>query len=414
MRKLLASIGTFAIALHSATGAQNLAAEPPALDQSQVARASEVGHREFVDPGNQKAALFAKERGISIGEATSQLRRQAALTVFVERLKKRFPDKFAFVAVDGDQITIGLTDPSIDIQSLLPPGLANVTKVQSVYSEQGTYSKLDDMKRQLAAAGIRNVSVGVNSQTGQTEFLTKSRRSDLEKAIQDGRIKVEHGYVIVDEEIVTTAALYGGRAWNVSASYCNLYCGSKTGFSLISTTTSARYVSTAAHTDNGPRRYNTSNSSTYVSGGTGLGSATEMFNYNLDVEYAPPTDAVNDPPNPYFWDGSSYVAVTNYTYPTANVEFCKYGRETGKTCGIHDTTTAYSNPNWNVQYLRRIKNNGTGSQFVSEGDSGGPVYYGNWALGWVHGRGDTSYNLYYTPFDDFKRLQSTVDLIVFR
>jgi hypothetical protein len=51
-------------------------AEPPQIDQSRVARASEAGHRDFVDPGNQRAERFARERGISVGQATSQLKRQ--------------------------------------------------------------------------------------------------------------------------------------------------------------------------------------------------------------------------------------------------------------------------------------------------------------------------------------------------
>lgn len=298
--------------------AQNVPPEPPKADQSRVAPASQVGHREFVDPGNQLAAKFAEERRISVGEATSQLKRQAALTMFVERLKNRYPDEFSFVRVQGDQVAIGLTNPSIDIQSLLPPGLANVTAVRGVYSERATYAKLDELTRQLAAAGLKDVTVGVNSETGRTEFLTTSSRDALETAIKSGSIKVDHGYAIINTEIVTTAGLYGGKAWNVSEGYCDLYCGSTTGFSLIKAATGARYVSTAAHTDNGPRRYNTSNSSTYSSGGVSLGAATEMFNYKLDIEYAPPSSTSNYP-DPYFWDGSAYIQVTNYTYPTEGV-----------------------------------------------------------------------------------------------
>jgi hypothetical protein len=401
------------IVLSVQANSQIVPPEPPALDPSRVARASEVPHSGFVDPGNRQAALFAKERGISVGEATSLLKRQAALNMFVERLKQRYPDKFSFVSVRGNEIVVGLTDPTVDIQSLLPPGLVNVKPIQAVYSEQGTYSKLDDLRRQLSAAGLRKVSVGVNAETGRVEFLTKTARAALENAIKSGSIKVDQGYAIIDDEIVATAALYGGHAYNLNPSYCTLECGGTIGFSLISSATSARYISTAAHVDNGPGRYNTSNSSTYASGGTSIDSPTDMFNYQLDVEYAPPSDAVNNPPYPYFWDGTVYVTVTNYTYPTQGATFCKYGRKTGKTCGVHDTVTVYSNPDWGVSYLRRILNNGSGINFNDEGDSGGPVYYGNWAAGWVHGH-DGSYNMYYTPVADFKNLQTAIDLIVYR
>jgi hypothetical protein len=70
MKSLLAYTTVLAgLAMPFAASAQDAPAlpEPPQLDQSRVARASEVGHRDFVDPGNQQAARFAKERGISSG-----------------------------------------------------------------------------------------------------------------------------------------------------------------------------------------------------------------------------------------------------------------------------------------------------------------------------------------------------------
>jgi hypothetical protein len=417
MRTLLATITiTGTLFLPIGAQAQGTPPEPPKLDQARVVRASEVARGEFVDPGNEQAGRFAKERGISVGEATSQLKRQAALGAFIERLKQRYPDKFSFVSVSADQITVGLTDPSVDIKGMLPPGLANVKAVQAVYSEQGTYAKLDDLREQVSAAGLKNVTIGVNSATGEIEFMTKSGRSVLEKAIKAGSIKVEHGYTIVDDEVVPTASLDGGRAYNVDTSICSDLCGGTTGFSLISTATSARYVSTAGHISNSRARYNTSTSSTYSSGGTSLGTPVDMFNYYLDVQYAPPSNTTDNFPNPYFWDGSAYVTVTNYTFPTTGVTFCKYGRSTGKACGVHDDAAlTFSNTgSWGTaKYLKRIKNNGTGSRFNDEGDSGGPVYYGNWALGWMHGH-NSNYDIYYTPVDTFKQLQTAIDLIIYK
>lgn len=417
MKRLFAYITIISLfSMPMAANAQDAPPEPPNLDQSRVARASEVARGGFTDPGNEQAATFAKERGISVGEATSQLKRQAALSLFIERLKQRHPDKFSFVSVTEEQITVGLTDPTIDLQSMLPPGLANVKPVQTVYSEEGTYAKLEELKKQISAAGIKHVTVGVNSATGRIEFLTKSARSALEAAIKSGSIKVDHGYAVVEDEIVATAALYGGRSYNVDPTYCTEYCGGTTGFSLISATTSARYVSTAGHISNERARYNTSSTSTYSSGGTSLGSPIQMLSYKLDIQYAPPSNATDNPPNPYFWDGSTYVTVTNYTFPTTGVTFCKYGRTTGKACGVHDDAAlTFSNTdNWGTaSYLKRIKNNGSGSRFNDEGDSGGPVYYNNWALGWIHGH-DDSYDLYYTPVDTFKKLQTAVDIIVLK
>lgn len=331
-------------------------------------------------------------------------------------MKSRHPDKFSFVSVAGDQITVGLTDPSIDLQSMLPAGLTNVRAVRAVYSEPGTHAKLEELKRQLSAAGLADVSVGVNAATGRIEFLTKSGRAALENAIKSGSIKVDHGFEIVDDEIIASGALYGGFSYNVDDTYCTEYCGGTTGFSLISSTTSARYVSTAGHTDDGRARYHTTKTSTYSSGGTSLSSPVDMRStYKLDVQYAPPSNATDNPPYPYIWDGTNYVTITNYTYPTTNVTFCKHGRSTGKQCGVHDDASlTFSNSKWGVSYLKRIKNNGTGSKFNAEGDSGAPIYYGNWALGWVHGHSGTTYDVYYTPLDKFKSLQTAIDLIVYK
>lgn len=336
--------------------------------------------------------------------------------MLVDRLRQRYPDRFSFIRVRGDRVEVGLTDPSVDIQTLIPSELSNVTPISAVYSEQERDTKAGDLMRQVSAAGLKNVSFGVNPETGRIQFLTKKSRAALEAAIKAGRISVEHGYDIIDDEIVPTAALYGGHAYNVNPSYCVSICGGTTGFSLIASATGARYISTAAHIDNGPARYNTSNTSTYASGGVSIKSPTDMNNntYKLDVAYASPSDAASNTPYPYFWDGASYVAVTNYTYLTAGVQFCKYGRKTGKTCGVHDVVQEYCNPDYNSCHIYRILPTVSGAKLNDEDDSGGPVYYGNYALGWMHGK-DNSGNLYYTAVDDFKRVQnSAIDLIVYR
>ncbi|MDQ3287309.1 MAG: S1 family peptidase [Pseudomonadota bacterium] len=409
--------GITATAIFLSTGSLAQSSEPvserPEVDPARVAPAHTVQRSEFSDPGNAKAKHFAQERGTSIGEATSKLRRQAALAMFIERLKDRHPDTFSYVAVNADSIEVGLTDPSIDITALLPPGLATVQKVQAVYSEKGTYARLEELKRQLVSAGLKDVSVGVNPETGRIELLTKTAQAAVQRAIASGAIDSPHGIEVIEDEIIPLGYIDAGKAYNVDPTYCSDYCGGTTGFSLGDYAGTRRYTSTAGHMDNNRARYNTSLTSSYSSGGDTLQLPTDMFNYSLDIQYAQPTDTAGDTPVPYFWDGSTYVPVENYTYPTENVVFCKFGRVTKKTCGTHGPTTVYSNPQWNANYLRRIPNPGTGTSFVQEGDSGGPVFYGNWALGWIHGR-NGNYDLYYTPVSDFKSVQQVVDLIVLK
>lgn len=50
--------------------------EPPTIDESRIVPVSEVTNRPFNDPGNATAKAVAEVEGISVGEATSRLRRQ--------------------------------------------------------------------------------------------------------------------------------------------------------------------------------------------------------------------------------------------------------------------------------------------------------------------------------------------------
>lgn len=96
-RSLLLCCAVAGSVLSAATGAQppESFVDRPQVDPSRIVGASRVRRGDFSDPGNEKARHFARERGISPDEAASQLRRQAALTRFIERLRERHPDKFS-------------------------------------------------------------------------------------------------------------------------------------------------------------------------------------------------------------------------------------------------------------------------------------------------------------------------------
>lgn len=191
MRSITTVWSTIALIAASAAPAQDeVRPEPPNIEQSRVKRASETLSLPFVDPGNEKAKRFATATGVSLGEATSQLRRQWALNQFIQRLNQRNPDLFSFVALRNGQLTIGLTDPSTDIAALIPPGLGDVAKTGARYSERGTRAKLRQLNAELRSAGVRDVSVGVNSETGHIEFLTMKSAAELRAAIDSGKVSV--------------------------------------------------------------------------------------------------------------------------------------------------------------------------------------------------------------------------------
>lgn len=69
------------------------------------------------------------------------------------------------------------------------------------------------------------------------------------------------------------------------------------------------------------------------------------------------------------------------------------GRVTGRTCGYVDTYDYYSS---GYGYMARLNRTTTYPNLNDNGDSGGPVFSGSLAAGWVHGE-DSSGNLYFTP-----------------
>lgn len=387
---------------------------PPEIPDERVLRASEAANRPFVDPGNGKAKQYAAQTGTTVGEATAEMRKLWALTKFVERLDARDPDLFSFFAMRNGELVVGLTDPDADIASLLPPGLAGLEKVPARYSDRGSTRQIGQLNGQLRSAGLADVSIGLNQETGRVEFLTKTKATELQAAIASGQIVPGGEYDIIDDEITVTATLYGSAAWNVDSS-CRRYCNLTTGFSLMSTGSDAtRFVSTAAHAENYSARFNTGADSTYSNGGVSLSGRQELFSNRLDIEYAVPSSPSTNPPGPYIWDGTQYVTISGAIYPIANVIWCKFGRVTGPSCGMHDTLTKYSNSNWGpsgVTYLYRVLNDGSGTRFIQEGDSGGPVYRGTYAAGWVHGK-DSSNNFYYTSYKGLVDTSAPVDLIV--
>ena len=68
---------------------------------------------------------------------------------------------------------------------------------------------------------------------------------------------------------------------------------------------------------------------------------------------------------------------------------CKFGRKSGQTCG---TVEQYNYWVPNYGYMTKVV---AGSPMNDFGDSGGPVFKGSLAAGWVHGK-DGAGNLYYS------------------
>lgn len=111
-------------------------------------------------------------------------------------------------------------------------------------------------------------------------------------------------------------------------------------------------------------------------------------------------------PIPDFWQGSEYRAVLA-TQPRDSTivggTVCKYGVETGATCG--EIASIYHTPSYVPSAANTfVRVDATSGQYSDGGDSGGPVYYGNVAFGWHSGGAvDGSYGIFmsadYLPSD---------------
>lgn len=368
-------------------------------------------------PGNAEAKEYARIAGISIGEATSEMRRMAALKRFIERLQNRRPELFSFVAQRNGNLVIGLTDPSADLSDFLPKGLLDPTFVQAALSDTQAETILQKITGDLRSVGLDDVTVGVAPESGNVTFLAGDSTGELRSALQEGRLTVDQPYEILDDQVTVAATLVGSASWNVDTSYCSQYCGGTTGFSLMSTGSDAtRYVTTAGHVHNGRSRYNSRWDSVYsTSGSVALGSTIDLLSSGIDIQLASPSDVATNPPGPYIWDGTAYVTIRNVIYPIGGILMCKFGRITGPDCGLtEDPVRKYSNSNFGATGLYLIKkpSNISKSDWNQRGDSGGPVYRGDYAAGWIHGFNETTGDLYYTSSKSFREAGRPYDFIV--
>jgi hypothetical protein len=215
--------------------------------------------------------------------------------------------------------------------------------------------------------------------------------AEVEAAVAQGKIELPDIASIEQfDGILTTAVtnIGGGYAANTTSQGCTV------GFTITITSLAQRGTTTAGHCDNA-MKVSDSYSTTYSSSGQASTTYKSQMitptnlDYGIDLQWHTATAT----PIPQFWNGSSWVGVTGGKDDLAGEYVCKFGRTTQQTCGYIDPYEYYDS-NFNG-YFPRV-NRGSGPQLNIEGDSGGPVYQGSLAVGWVHGR-DASYNMYYTP-----------------
>lgn len=342
----------------------------------------------FVDPGNTMARSYADEFGVSLGEATRRLKQQNRMRALRAKLLSKHPNDFAglYALNRGNfKVVAKFKGSSPDVRGLDPELASDLETQTAERSLAQLQQDLEAIVSQHGSAGI-DFNVAIDEPTNGIDLYVTSADA-LNSAVKDGRLKVP-SYVrvrVVPSLLKPTADVQGGRSY---LQYGGNYC--TTGFTLIHATTKVKGGSTAGHCIEDAKYHpNLSLSVNYNSTGGSLvtvRSAEQWIGNNMDLQRF--TILSGTYPNT-FWDGSAYVTVTGTVATSVGDFVCKFGRRTQRTCG---TVEQYNY--WSAGYGYVTKVVGSGP-INDEGDSGGPVFKGSLAAGWVHAK-DSVGNLYYT------------------
>lgn len=195
--------------------------------------------------------------------------------------------------------------------------------------------------------------------------------------------------VVVASLSVATTAMYGGRLLNEQSIYGNEICTS--GFSVRSPTTGVHGLTTAGHCENNMTYAHTGEVLTFV-------DKNQLTGY--DTQWHRRANATF--PNKA-WDGSPdwrwILGKRGRTNQSVGDYVCHWGRSTGSGCGNIIARNANLCNNASGAVTGILVHNVNNKDLATGGDSGGPWYTGDIALGtsscsyWVDGHGhiDASY-----------------------
>ena len=364
---------------------------------------------EFNDPGNSTAKSMAQAEGISVGEATSRLKQATNAARNVHRLQERFPDRFAGAVVElvsgKPRVVVFHTGSDPLDSSLVDPSANGSIEQREAKLSNGQIKKLGkDLSDGLGKLGVV-ADVAVSAPLNKIRVLARDPAA-VQQAIDAGKITLpDIASVEQFSGIVTTIGNIGaGYAANTTAVGCTI------GFTVTRTTVAERGTTTAGHCDNS-LKVSDNYSSTYSSSGQASTTYKQQWivptslDYGIDLQWHTVSSSTNTP-IPQFWNGTSWVGVTGGKDDLAGEYVCKFGRTTSQTCGYIDPYEYYDSTF--KGYFPRV-NRGSGPQLNIEGDSGGAVYQGSLAVGFVHGR-DSTYNMYYTPLRNL--VQNSVGIAI--
>lgn len=351
---------------------------------------------QFNDPGNSTAKALAQSEGISVGEATSRLKQTTNAARYVRRMQEKFPDRFAGAVVEmvsgKPKVVVYHAGADALDSSFVDASVKGSIEQREAKLSKGQIKKLGkDLSDDLGKLGIV-ADVAVSAPLNKIRVLARDPAA-VQQAVAAGKITLPD--IASVEQFSGITATIGNIGAGYAANTTSFSC--TTGFTVTRTTVSERGTTTAGHCDNS-LKVSDNYSSDYSSSGQAPTTYKQQWivptnlDYGIDLQWHTVSSSTYTP-IPQFWNGTSWVGVTGGKDDLAGEYVCKFGRTTSQTCGYIDPYEYYDSTF--KGYFPRV-NRGSGPQLNIEGDSGGPVYQGSLAVGFVHGR-DSTYNMYYTP-----------------
>jgi hypothetical protein len=358
------------------------------------------------DPQMVLAKIYSQHFGVSVEESLNRLKLQYAFPDLEPALEKNESDSFGGVWIQHEpeyKIVVAFTVEGVKTldkySEYIPEDVTQYIEVRTV--EKSLVELLNDQQKILTSMkenGIEIQSrVDVKNNCVSID-LQKIDKGKYDQANQNGRLSIPDKLRInlVDGLAVDITDLYGG----LDLDYSDSSPSCTSGFSVEHNTTGVKGVLTAAHCYN------------YLYyDGTALTFAGSVEGGSYDVQWH--TKSGWNIENKFqWWDDEDYTfdvtSIKTRSQQTIGSIVSKYGRTTHYTAGeLTSKTTTLPSP-YNSATWMEVDNIYNYAKLLDEGDSGGPWFNGNIALGISKARSEDYDTAYYMALDYLDMLDVSV------
>lgn len=343
---------------------------------------AESSNPEQRDPQVTIAEIYSKHFGVTVDEALHRLSLQDAFPDLGPELEKNEAETFGGLWIQHEpeyKIVVAFTrDGAKTIakySNYIPAEVAPYIEVRIVdkslaelqIDQEKLFSSLNQQGIKIESrVDIRNNCVSID--------IVNKDKYDL--AVKDGKVAIPDKLKInlVDSLSILQTDIYGGLTLDYY-SYSSPYLTS--GFSVHNSSTGADGIITAGHADNVTLYYS----------GQGLSYQSESLGGSYDVQWHT-ASGVSFPNKIQWWsDGSTFNITSVKSRSQQNVGdiISKYGMTTHYTAGEISSKIALLASPYNSATWMEVENVFGYQKLSDAGDSGGPWFSGNTALGIHHG-----------------------------